>query len=290
MSRYQVLGVELPTNNTLRIQEQVNKIYHDYKGERSNISFQLGIVNEMLRFYNYSHRSDSFAQGMRDMRIELQQKITRETGLVQSFRENMPLATIVIDVTKSNDELLGEMNSWAKSHVRKSLNHNMVFRTAEVADYENFYNERMKIAWHKWFNTIAKDTYYKLMDYLTENNCGNIFIATKDDVILWWSIAVYDKDTITYLYGFSNRDPQYRNIGVHQFIKYEMFGWARSRGLHWMDLFGGAPTGFPEHPLSSVSGFKESLGGIKVEWYGNYDIVLNPFLYKLFKRKHLSKK
>jgi len=26
-----------------------------------------------------------------------------------------------------------------------------------------------------------------------------------------------------------------------------------------MDLFGGAPTGFDEHPLSSVSKFKESL-------------------------------
>jgi lipid II:glycine glycyltransferase (peptidoglycan interpeptide bridge formation enzyme) len=32
-----------------------------------------------------------------------------------------------------------------------------------------------------------------------------------------------------------------------------------------------------------VSAFKESLGGMKIEWYGNYDLVLNPILYKLFK-------
>ena len=69
-----------------------------------------------------------------------------------------------------------------------------------------------------------------------------------------------------------------------------MFGWARERWLRWMDLFGGAPTGFDEHPLSSVSKFKESLWGIKLEWYGNYDIVLNPILYKIFKAYHHIRK
>gem|GEM_PF-3801907 len=32
----------------------------------------------------------------------------------------MPLATVLIDVTKSDEELLHDMNSGAKSHVRKS--------------------------------------------------------------------------------------------------------------------------------------------------------------------------
>ena len=58
-----------------------------------------------------------------------------------------------------------------------------------------------------------------------------------------------------------------------------MFTRAREQGIQYMDLFGGAPTGFPEHPLTSVSAFKESLGGTKVERYGNYDIILNPSLY-----------
>jgi lipid II:glycine glycyltransferase (peptidoglycan interpeptide bridge formation enzyme) len=49
-------------------------------------------------------------------------------------------------------------------------------------------------------------------------------------------------------------------------------------------MMGGAPTGFPEHPLAGVSAFKESLGGSKIELYGNFDLVLNPFLYKVFRR------
>lgn len=80
------------------------------------------------------------------------------------------------------------------------------------------------------------------MNYLTENKCGGIFIATKDDVLLGGSIAIYQEDTITYLYGFSNRDERFRNVGVHQFIKYKMFSRARANGYQYMDLFGGAPT------------------------------------------------
>ena len=290
VSWYQVLGVQLPSNNMPWVADQVAKVYRDYSWLWSNISFQRWIVNEILRFHNVSHRSLDFARGMRQTRHQIEQRVQHETGLIPSFRENMPLATIMIDVSKSDEELLSEMNSWAKSHVRKSLNHNMIFRVAEPKDYDRFYEEWMKISWLKWFNTISKSTYLKLMDYLTAANCGNIFMVSKDDVILWGSIAVYDDTTITYLYGFSNRDPQYKNIGVHQFIKYHMFGWARERWLRWMDLFGGAPTGFDEHPLSSVSKFKESLWGIKLERYGNYDIVLNPILYKIFKAYHHIRK
>ena len=191
----------------------------------------------------------------------------------------MPLATVVIDTSKDDATLLNEMNSGAKSHVRKAINKEIDFHVAQVSEYESFYEERHKVSQMKWFNIISKQTYLTLMNYLTENNCGNIFMASKDGVLLWWSIAVYQENTLTYLYGFSNRNEQFRNVGVHQFIKYKMFTRARENGFQYLDLFGWAPTGFPEHPLTSVSAFKESLWGTKIERYGNYDIVLNPALY-----------
>lgn len=279
LSWFQVLGVELPTNNTQRVREEVKRVQQDYGNHRWNIFFQRGVVNEILAFYNISHRSPDFAPGMRTTRQKLESRLHHETGLIASFRENMPLATVVIETNKSDAELLNDMNSGAKNHVRKALNKDIDFHIAQPHEYETFYEERHKVSQMKWFNIISKHTYLKLMNYLTENKCGNIFIASKDGVLLGWSIAIYQEDTLTYLYGFSNRDERFRNVGVHQFIKYKMFSWARENGLQYLDLFGWAPTGFPEHPLTSVSAFKESLWGTKIEWYGNYDIVLNPTLY-----------
>lgn len=290
LSWFQVLGIEAPINNPERIKQEAQKIYNDYHTSYSNIFFQCGMVNEILRFYNISHRSKEFWPGMKKTREKIENRMRNHTGMIPSFRENMPLSTIIIDTTKSDEVLLKEMNSWAKKHVQKSLHNDIEFRTATPLDYDIFYEERHKVSGLKWFNIIQKETYLRLMDYLTTNKCWNIFIASKDNIILGGSIAVYDENTITYLYGFSNRDPKYRNIGVHQFIKFQMFQRARENNLQYMDLFGWAPTGFPEHPLTSVSQFKESLGGTKVERYWNFDIVLNPTLYEIFKRQHKFKK
>ena len=102
------------------------------------------------------------------------------------------------------------------------------------------------------------------------------------------AIGLYDQKNIIYLYGFTNRN--FGNIGSHHYLKYRMFSRARDNGFVYCDLMGGAPTGFPDHHLASVSAFKESLGGIKIEQYGSYDIPLNPLLYHHFKRYHKLRK
>ena len=289
-SWFQVLGVELPSNNIDRVREEVAKVYHDYHTSWRNIFMQWWITNEIIRFYNVAHRSPSFAPGMQQTRQRIERWLQEETGLVPSFRENMPLANIIIDISKDDTALLKEMNSWCKDRVRKAIHHDITFRSADPSEYDHFYDEWSKIVNLKNFHNISRTTFHRLMAYLKANNCGDIFVAYKDNDMLGGSIAVYDDTSITYLYGFSNRNPQYRNIGVHHFLKFKMFTRGRERWLHYCDLFGWAPTGYDNHPLMSVSKFKESLGGTKIERYGNYDIILNPRLYGAFKTYHNIRK
>ena len=96
--------------------------------------------------YNISHRSEDFETGMRTTRLKLEQWIHTQTGLKTSFRENMPLATVVIDTSKDDATLLNEMNSGAKSHVRKAINKEIDFHVAQVSEYESFYEERYKVS------------------------------------------------------------------------------------------------------------------------------------------------
>lgn len=290
LSWCQVLGVEIPFHNPQRINQEIQKIHKDFNTSRRHLFFQRGITNEIVRFDNISNRSNTFGEGVKNTRLNINEQFKTNHNLIPSFRENMPLATVVIDTTKSDQDLLWEMNSGAKDHIRKASKKWLEFRKAIPQDYLTFYEERSKIASMKWFHIISQHTFIRLMDYLHLTKSGDIFMAIKDGVILWWSIAVYTGDTITYLYGFSNRNEQYRNIWVHQFIKFQMFQRARENNLNSMDLFGGAPTGFPNHVLSSVSAFKESLWGQKIERYGNFDIVFNYPLYHTFSYYHQRKK
>lgn len=88
---------------------------------------QLGIVNEMISFENVSHRSESFQDDMKHMRLNLQKFICKNYGLQVAFRENMPASDIILDITKSDEQLLNEMNSGSKSRIKKALGKQIEF-------------------------------------------------------------------------------------------------------------------------------------------------------------------
>jgi lipid II:glycine glycyltransferase (peptidoglycan interpeptide bridge formation enzyme) len=175
-----------------------------------------------------------------------------------------------------------EMNSGCKERVKKAIKNQIEFWVATPDQYEMFYTEWLRLAWWKWFNIIPKNQYYDLIKYFDENNRWKLFIAQKDWELVAGSICAFDDHQLTYLYGFSNR--KFGNIWWHHFLKFKIFWRARENDFTYVDMMWWAPTWFPEHSLTSVSAFKESLWWIKIEQYGSYDIVLNKFLYKVFER------
>jgi len=286
---YQILWVIVPDDMEV-VKKEARRLKKKYNNKFGNILFQLWIINPMVQFANIAHRSKAFKDDMKNMRLSIREWVRHGSWLKPSFKENMPEANIVYDITKSDEQLLDEMNSWCKERVKKSMRKWATFRVADPSEYEKFYKDWKHLAWNKWFNIIPYDLYIKLVTYITKNDCGNVFIAEIDDHMLAWSICIYDKHRIIYLYGFASREKEYRNIGAHHFLKFKIFGWGRAKWLTYCDMLGGAPTGFDNHPWAGVSKFKESLWWFKVEHYGNFDIILNSPLYKLFEWKQKRRK
>ncbi|HOG15256.1 MAG TPA: peptidoglycan bridge formation glycyltransferase FemA/FemB family protein [Candidatus Absconditabacterales bacterium] len=276
----QIMGVEFPTDKDY-IKSELKKLAQKYKKEKGVIFVQLCLLNEIIRFENVGIRSDSFLNDMKEIRLQVRQQMKELYGLETAFRENMPQANIVYDITKSDEELMSEMNSGCKERVKKAIKKGIEFGVASPDQYDLFYQKWIELSGMKGFNIIPKEQYHKLIRYMTQNNRGNLFTSTINGDIIAGSICVYDQHRIIYLYGFSNR--KYSNIGGHHYLKFKIFGHARKLGMTYVDMLGGAPTGFPTHPLNGVSRFKESLGGTKIEQYGSYDLIIRPRLYKLFK-------
>lgn len=276
--RYQIMGIEFPSDQDY-IHRELTKLKKKFTGK--GIFFQLGIVNEMVSFENITNKSEAFKEDMRDMRIHLQNFLCSNYGIKTAFRENMPQAGIVYDVTKSNEELLKDMNESCRKRIKKSIARGMEYRIIDKKYYEDFFAKRQKTAGIKWFNTISKMQYDNLLEYIAHER-GMLIGAFLDRELIAWTICLFDATHIFCPYGFFDR--KFSTIGVQHFLKFKLFSWARENGYRSVDTGGGAPTGFSEHPLTSVSAFKESLGGTKIEQYGSYDIVLNRFLYWVFKQ------
>lgn len=280
---YQVMWVTLPDDEKL-VKQEIERIREEYSQDRTNMSFQLGLNNEIISFENISHRSKEFTEDMRQMRLNVREHMTNTFGLKLTVRENMPQCDIIYDISKSDEQLLAEMNSWAKERIKKWMNKWVIFERVDPENYEQFYSYRKEIAGEKWFNVMIYEDFKNLAKYIRENNKGDLFMTRIDDHVLAGSVCLFDDYHIIYYHGFANRDKKLRNIGGHAYLKFEIMRWARENGFTYVDMMWGAPTGFPDHPLAGVTKFKESLGGMKIEQYGSYDIVLNPLVYKIFER------
>ena len=173
--RYQIMGVELPTDKNY-VQSELNKLRKHFKGK--GIFFQLGFVNEMISFENASHKSEDFKEDMLQMRHHLQEFLCQNYWLEVAFRENMPNSNIIIDLSKPDDQLIMEMNASARQRVRKGINKKLEFGMAGPDQYQAFYDKWLKISGKKGFNIIPYEQYERLIRYITQNNRWNLFVSS----------------------------------------------------------------------------------------------------------------
>ena len=284
---FQAIGIKMP-ENFWKVTEELNNLKGKFWSQRGNIFFQLGFINEISHFDNKHLKDKDFPEKIKEMREDTLNKITKETNLKLAFKENMPQTTIIINLKKTDEELLNEMQNGSAEKIKKAIKKGIKIREWTAKDQETFFQKRKIIAGEKGFSTITRKQYNNLLDALQKNHQGTFFVAELNSEIIAGSICIFHEKTIVYLYGFSDR--KYANIGGHHYLKYWLFQRAKEHWFEYCDLMGGAPTGVPSHPLAWVSRFKESLGGEKVEFYGNYDLILNPILYYLFKLFYLLKK
>lgn len=287
LRRIQIMWVELPQDEVY-VKQELTRLRVVLKQEFGTAFIQLGIINEIVSFENVSHRSGEFNNDIKQQRLTIQQHLLDSYGLRIAFRENMPQSNIIYDVSKTDEELIVEMNSGCKERIKKAIKNDLSFRLARPDEYDVFYQKRCDLGGKKWFNPITKKNYLDLIAYMKEQNTGSLFVAEKDGEMIAGSICVHDADRITYLYGFADR--KYSNIGGHHFLKFKIFGRAREQGIKICDMMGWAPTGFPDHPLAWVSAFKESLWWTKIEVFGSYDMIIQPLLYWVMKTIYKRKK
>lgn len=283
LSRYQIMGVELP-DDQVYVQKEVEKLRKSFRNKW--FFFQLGITNEIVHFDNSMKRCPEFDQDMHDFRMGLQKLLHHNYGLQTAFRENMPTAAIIYDVMKSDEELLKDMDESCRKRVKKAIAWGMEFRIVDKHFYPEFFEKRQKTAGAKGFNTISKFQYEELLKYI-EKEHGMLIWAYLNGRMIAWTICLFADKLIYCPYGFYDRE--YNKMWVQHFLKFKLFTRAREHGFKTVDTGGGAPTGFPKHPLASVSAFKESLGWKKSELYWSYDIILNKILYWAVKLRYKLK-
>jgi lipid II:glycine glycyltransferase (peptidoglycan interpeptide bridge formation enzyme) len=266
---FQVLGIYIPSNTSEeKFKYEIESVKKDFSF-LNNIFFQFGFINKLSVPY-YENR------------LDLEIKFETKYWLYSSVKENMPLATVTIDLTKPEEEIYKWFSKSAKRNINKAIKNELYFEIAKGSDIEKFYDLWNYTAKLKWFNIYPKNQYLKLINFLKNTKSWDLYLVKKDDTIISGSIEINENNYSYYLYWATNRD--YIKIGGHYFLKWEMFKYLKKKWIKKVDLLWVAPEGFENHHLKWVSQFKHSLGWEHIEYFWNYDLPLNNFAYKLLKK------
>lgn len=199
-----------------------------------------------------------------------------------------PEHTLVLDLDKTEDEILVQMKPKGRYNIQVAKKHRIIIEClpGEAVDentLNNFYGILQKTGARDEFGIHPKYFYKNLLEIFGRNKMADLFLAKiADGKIIAGIIVVYYKYTATYYYGAS--DYEHRNLMAPYLLQWEAVLEAKKRGMKFYDFLGIAPESAQKnHPWAGVTGFKKKFGGREVKYPPAFDVIYKPVLDKLMK-------
>lgn len=217
----------------------------------------------------------------------------KEFLLANDCRQGRPIFTpytFWIDLTKSEDELLGRMKPKTRYNIRLAQRHRVkvqednsdkAFKTylvllEQTTKRQKFYAHTLDYHQKMW-ETLRPDKSRDSEQALT----ARLLTATyHSKVLVAWILFVFN-GVLYYPYGASSSE--HRNLMASNLVMWEAMRFGKKLGFQRFDLWGclGSDPD-PNDPWHGFHRFKEGYGGDLVEFIGTYDLVINPQLYPLY--------
>ncbi len=194
----------------------------------------------------------------------------------------------VLDLTKSEEELLKQMHQKTRYNVRVAQKHGVVVE--ERTDDEAF-----EVYSKLYFETTRRQNYHghdvayhqKVWQQMRDAKMGHIIIAyytppgqKKPIPLTAWMLLRF-KDTLYYPYGGSSIE--YREVMANNLVAWEAIKLGKKLKCTSFDLWGAlGPNPDPKDPWIGFHKFKQGYGGELKEYIGTYDLIFNSMLYWAF--------
>ncbi|MFH1832763.1 MAG: peptidoglycan bridge formation glycyltransferase FemA/FemB family protein [Candidatus Levyibacteriota bacterium] len=211
-------------------------------------------------------------------------------GLVPSARPLFTRYTFQLDLTKSPEELLKNMHPKTRYNIKVAQKHNVEIAEDNSNGAFETYLKLTKETTQRQKFYAHSENYHRLMwETLRPAKQGSgqaltahlMLAKYKSRILAAWILFVF-KDTLYYPYGASSSE--YRETMASNLLMWEAILFGKKLGLKKFDMWGAlGPNPDKNDPWFGFHRFKEGYGGKLIEFIGNYDFVINPYLYTLYK-------
>ncbi len=188
--------------------------------------------------------------------------------------------TIVLDLGKSEDEILAAMKPKTRYNIRLAERRGVRVEHGTSDDLSLFYEMYVETSARDGF-VIRPFPYYRdAWGAFLASGRAQMFLARLDGKSIAGIIVFVFGKQAWYFYGASRT--AHRDAMPNHALQWEAIRWAKAQNCLAYD-FWGAPDKLDEQaPMYGVYRFKEGFGGRFTQHIGAYDYVVNPTLYWLY--------
>ena len=184
-----------------------------------------------------------------------------------------PETTWLLDITKSEDEILMEMRKTHRNLIRRARKEGVkIIQSTEEEYIKTFYDIHLEtVARHK-FIPFSYDYIKSEVEVLKKDDQISIFSAKYDNKIISSAIIVFYGSQAFYHHGSSRSE--YNKIPASYLELWEAIKSAKKRGIKTFNFYG-IVEDKPKHPWYGLSRFKKGFGGYKKELLHCQDLPLS---------------
>jgi peptidoglycan pentaglycine glycine transferase (the first glycine) len=185
----------------------------------------------------------------------------------------------LLDLTKSEDQLLSEMRKTARYLIRQEAKQGVKIEiSSKTEDAQTFVDLLSKTASRKSFVNHPSDYYLKQFEVMGPENQERVFIARKNGKVNAMAIICFYGESAYYLHGASN--PQEGQSSGY-LLQWEAIREAKRRGMNYYSFWGVVKDKnfVPKHPWYGFSLFKKGFGGYKESYIRAQDFPISPKYY-----------
>lgn len=202
-------------------------------------------------------------------------------GFVKSFQVQ-PNNTQILDLTKSEEEILKEMHYKTRYNIRLADRRGIIVQESDGnnEDLDIFYKLTLETSRRAGISCHPKRHYQEILDVLG-SDMARLYLAKYKDKIIAAAIVIYFGNIATYVHGASS--DEFRNLQAPHLVQWRAIQYAKSIGCKQYDFGGIAPEDANEnHPWAGITKFKKGFGGYSESYMGSIDFPYRQGLYNLY--------
>jgi len=216
----------------------------------------------------------------------------------KSPNETQPKDTLMLDLEKSEEELLKEMKQKTRYNIRLAGKRGIKIRNYKlgITDQEEF-RKKFDFFWNLTeetsrrdkFTSHNKEYYQKMLESLSgkgqdrcdkQNLYAKLYLAEYKEKIIAANIVLYFGDLAVYLHGSSSSE--YRNLMAPYLLQWKQIQDAKTQGYKKYDFWGITIDGEKKN-WQGITKFKKGFGGEEKSYIGAYDLVFDKLWYSIYK-------